>query len=210
MECHECVVIILFACLIDYWTGAWNVEWLCCADCYSQHGGVGFPRWHPHPQTSCAGWLCGELKHLWRQDSCLTFGSRDSISGYSAWLMIERSWVWVWEGVVGEFSSPGSTFCANSFWYPFHPCVTAVAHKRSWSFCQKCMWRVTAKPTCTLCICGFCMKCCDMVRGCMVYTEQAETAAVSHGTSHVTTKQCWKYTTSVDIQKYAIKGQLLI
>ena len=28
---------------------------------------------------------------------------------------------------------------------PFHPCVTAVARKRLWSFCQKCRWQVTAK-----------------------------------------------------------------
>ena len=41
----------------------------------------------------------------------------------------------------------------------------------------------------------------DMVHGCMVYTERAETAAVSRGTSHVSTKQRRKYTTSVHIQK---------
>ena len=29
--------------------------------------------------------------------------------------------------------------------YPFHPCVAAVARKRSRSFCQKCRWQVTAK-----------------------------------------------------------------
>ena len=29
-----------------------------------------------------------------------------------------------------------------------------------------------------------------MVHGCTVYAERAETAAVSRGTSHVTTKQC--------------------
>ena len=34
----------------------------------------------------------------------------------------------------------------------------------------------------------------------MVYTEYAEMAAVLHGTSHGTTKQRSKYTTSVDIQ----------
>ena len=39
-----------------------------------------------------------------------------------------------------------------------------------------------------------------MVRGCMVYTERAETAAVCRGTSYVTTKQRFKYTTSVDIE----------
>ena len=28
---------------------------------------------------------------------------------------------------------------------PFHPRLTAVAHKRPWSFCQKCRWQVTPK-----------------------------------------------------------------
>ena len=40
----------------------------------------------------------------------------------------------------------------------------------------------------------------------MVQTECAEMAAVSHGTSHVRTKQRYKYTTSVDIKKHAIKA----
>ena len=39
--------------------------------------------------------------------------------------------------------------CWLLFWYSFHPCV---ACKRAWSFCQKCGWQVTAKPTCTLCM----------------------------------------------------------
>ena len=30
-------------------------------------------------------------------------------------------------------------------WCPFHPHVTAVAHKRPQSFCQKCRWQVTSK-----------------------------------------------------------------
>ena len=50
------------------------------------------------------------------------------------------------------------------------------------------------------------MKWRDVVHGCMVYTERAEMAAVSHGTSHVTVKERCKYTTSVDIQKRAIKS----
>ena len=41
----------------------------------------------------------------------------------------------------------------------------------------------------------------DMVHGCMVYTERAETATVSRGTSHVKTKQRSKYTSSVAIVK---------
>ena len=50
----------------------------------------------------------------------------------------------------GAFSSPGSTFCADSFQYLFHPCVTTAACKRSQSFGQKWRWHVTAKHTCTL------------------------------------------------------------
>jgi len=41
----------------------------------------------------------------------------------------------------------------------------------------------------------------------MVYTEYTKMAAVSHGTSHVTTKQC---STLVDIFKNAIKSWSLI
>ena len=79
------------------------------------------------------------------------------------------------------------------------PLFAAVAHKRSWLFCQKCRWQVTAKHARTLRT-WLCMKWCDVVHGCMVYTECTETAAVSCGTCHVTTKQrCW-YTTLVDIQ----------
>ena len=48
---------------------------------------------------------------------------------------------------------------------------------------QKRRWQVTAKHTCTLPM-WLCMKWCDTVHGCMVYTECAETAAVSRGTSH--------------------------
>ena len=45
-----------------------------------------------------------------------------------------------------------------------------------------------------------CMKWRNMVHDYMMYTERAKTTAVSHGTSHVTTKQCCTYTTSVNIQ----------
>ena len=57
--------------------------------------------------------------------------------------MIKRSSVQTPAGVVGEFSSPKSTFCADSR-------VAAVACKRSQSFCQKCRWQVTAEHTYTL------------------------------------------------------------
>ena len=68
------------------------------------------------------------------------------------------------------------------FRYPFHPRVTAVAHKRSRSFCQKCRWQVTAKHAYTLRM-WLCMK----WHGAWLYGVHrtcAETAAVSCGTSH--------------------------
>ena len=66
--------------------------------------------------------------------------------------------------------------------YLFHPHVTAVARKRSWSFCQKRWWQVAAKHTYTLCM-WLCMK----WHGAWlfgVHRTCAETAAVSCGTSH--------------------------
>ena len=79
------------------------------------------------------------------------------------------------------FFSRVNFLCWVLFQYPFHPCVTVVAHKRSQSFCQKCRWQVTAKHPCTICLC-FAWS--DMVHGCVVYTERTDTAAVSCGTSH--------------------------
>ena len=66
--------------------------------------------------------------------------------------------------------------------YPFHPRVTAVARKRSRSFCQKCRWQVTAKDAYTLRM-WLCMK----WHGAWLYGVHrtcAEMAAVSCGTSH--------------------------
>ena len=62
------------------------------------------------------------------------------------------------------------------------PRVTAVARKRSRSFCQKCRWQVTAKHAYTLRM-WLCMK----LHGAWLYGVHrtcAETAAVSCGTSH--------------------------
>ena len=51
--------------------------------------------------------------------------------------MIERSRIRIPAGAAEEFSSPGSTLCANSFQYPFHPRVPAIVRKRSCSFCRE-------------------------------------------------------------------------
>ena len=54
-----------------------------------------------------------------------------------------------WSGGIIFFS--GVNFlCWLLFRYPFHPRVTAVARKRSRSFCQKRGWQVTAKHAYTL------------------------------------------------------------
>ena len=95
--------------------------------------------------------------------------------------------------------------CSLLFWYLFHPRVTTVACKRFGAFCQKCRYKVTAKHTNTIYM-WLCMKWCDMVHGCMVDIECTETAAVWHGTRHVSNKQCRKRTTEVDIPKHALKS----
>ena len=64
-------------------------------------------------------------------------------------------------------------FTNRLFWYPFHPRVTAVACKISWSFCQKSRWQVTANHTGTQYIWLPIKWHCKLVHGCMVCTEYA-------------------------------------
>ena len=93
-------------------------------------------------------------------------------------------------GAAGEFSSPGSTFCADSYFGTrSHPRVTAVARKRYWSFCRKCRWQVTAEHAHTLR-----MRLCMKRHGAWLYgvhTTCAETAAVWCGTSRASTPLRW-------------------
>ena len=81
------------------------------------------------------------------------------------------------------------------FQYPFHPRVTAVASKRSRSFCQKCLLEVTTKHIYTLRKKLWIKWRCKLVHGCMVHTGcvQRWQHAVSRGTIHVTIKQLCKY-----------------
>ena len=81
-----------------------------------------------------------------------------------------------------NFFSRVTYLCWLLFRYPFHPHVTAVARKRSRSFCQKWRWQITAKNACTT-LTRLCMK----WHGAWLYGVHrtcAETAAVSCGTSH--------------------------
>ena len=58
--------------------------------------------------------------------------------------MIERLQVEILAGVAGEFLQ-SQLFVLTLIRSLFHPCVTTVALKRPWSFCQKCRWQVTPK-----------------------------------------------------------------
>ena len=117
---------------------------------------------------------------------------------------IERSRVRIPAGAAGEFSFPGSTFCADLFQYPFYPRVTAVAHKRPRSFCQKHRWQVTAKHAyvalheVTRCMVVWCIQ-----------NAPIMTLSGSRFLWHQPCQHC-KYTTSVDIQKRTIKSYSLM
>ena len=69
------------------------------------------------------------------------------------------------------FFSKVNFLCWVLFRYPFHFRVTAVAHKRPRSFCQKYRWQLQLN-THTPYVCGFAWS--DMVHGCVVYTERAD------------------------------------
>ena len=115
--------------------------------------------------------------------------------------MIERSQVRIPAGAAGEFSSPGSTFCADSFRYPFHPRVTAVARKRSRSFCQKCSWQATAKHAYTVTYVALHEVTWSIVVWC---TQDLRRDGCSF-MWHQPCQRC-KYTTSVDIQNTRYKA----
>ena len=90
--------------------------------------------------------------------------------------------------------------CWLSFRYPFHPRVTAVARKRSRSFCQKCRWQVTAKHAYTLS-----MWLCMMWHGVWLHGVHR---TLRDGSSFLWPQSCQRcnYTIPVDSQKRAIKS----
>ena len=80
-----------------------------------------------------------------------------------------------------------------------HPRVTAVARKRPRSFCQKCRWQVTAKHAYILRV-WLCMK----RHVAWLHGVHRTRRDGSSFMWHQPCQRC-KYTTSVDIQKRAIK-----
>ena len=133
-------------------------------------------------RVHCFGCVCA----LQIQSTLYPLGSEDSsgIRAPDSWSIKSR--VRIPAGAAGKFLLQGqlSVLTLISVSVP-PPCYRSiVARERSRSFCQKCRWQVTAKHACSLRM-WLCVK--WHVRGCMVYTERAETAAVSRGTSHVST-----------------------
>ena len=102
------------------------------------------------------------------------------------------------------FYSRVSFLCWLLFRYPFHPRVTAVARKTPRSFCQKCRWQVTAKHAYTLRV-WLCVK----WHGAWLYGVHRTRRDGSRFLWYQPCQRC-KYTTSVDIQKRAIKSYSLM
>ena len=117
-------------------------------------------------------------------------------------LVIKRSQVQVPVGAAGEFTSLGSTFCVDSYFGicspPPPPCphhVTAAAHKRALSYCQKYKWQVTAEYTRILHIWLQIKWHSTLVHGWHgVHRMCTEIPGVSIDTRHVATKQrCYHF-----------------
>ena len=102
------------------------------------------------------------------------------------------------------FFSRVNCLCWLLFRYAFHPRVTTVARKKNRSFCQKCTWQVTAKHACTLRM-WLCMK----WHGAWLYGVHRTRWDGNSFMRHQPCQRC-KYTTSVDIQKCAIKSYSLM
>ena len=102
------------------------------------------------------------------------------------------------------FFSRVSFMCWLLFRYPFHPHGTEVARKRSRSFCQKCRWQVTSKHVYT-----WRMWLCMQWHGAWLYGVHRMCRDGSSFVWHQPCQHC-KYTTSVDIQKRAIKSYSLM
>ena len=102
------------------------------------------------------------------------------------------------------FFSRVNFLCWLLFRCPFHPCVTAVARKIPRSFRQKCRWQVKAKHAYTLRM-WLCMK----WHGAWLYGVHRTRRDGSSFMWHQPCQRC-KYTTSVDIQKRAIKSYSLM
>ena len=145
--------------------------------------------WHKWP---CGGWHARGYMSTWRC-GCKTLTNkykiprpvvvgRDSsvVRAPDSWSK-GRGFESLLDGRI--FFSRVNFLCWRLFRYPFHPRVTAVARKRQQDIhSAKSAGGRLQLNTHTPYVCGFAWS--DMMHGCMVYTERAEMAAVSCGTSH--------------------------
>ena len=115
---------------------------------------------------------CSSSLHLLTDGNCSVVRAADAwLKGHMFESLLEQQENFFLQGWLSVLTLIHST-----------PCVTAVAHKRSQSFCQKCRWQVTPKHAYTLRM-WLCMK----WHGAWLYGVHrtcTETAAVSCGTSH--------------------------
>ena len=126
---------------------------------------VGSDIFLKHVQENEAGTIASMLMRSWRQDGRTYIAemptSADSknscVANGSSTQWLERR-TREWKVVCSNFCRSGGRIffsrvdflCWLLYQYPFHPRVTTVARKKSRSFCQKCMWEVTAKHAYTL------------------------------------------------------------
>ena len=111
--------------------------------------------------------------------------------------MIEISWVQVSAGAAGEFSSSGSTFCADSYFSIRSTPVLLQYHVKDPGHSAEVQWQVTAKHACILCM-WLCMK----WHGAWLYDVHRTHRDSSSFMWHQP-RQCCKYTTLMDIEKHA-------
>ena len=104
---------------------------------------------------------------------------RGQLSGQSAGHVIQRSRVRVLAETAGRSFSPGSIFCADSYLGNRSTPVLPQQQVKDPGHSAKSAVGRLQLHTHEVCVLWLCMKGRDMVHGCLVYTECAETAAVS-------------------------------
>ena len=116
-------------------------------------------------RADCLFWSC-DFSKTWI--SAFSFTSKNCRCVWS-WWQCKQSVQWSNTTFVNNMGSWDSTVIENEtcnqkvtspssgrnggrifFQYPIHPRITAVAHKISRTFCQKCKWQVTPKHIWTL------------------------------------------------------------
>ena len=150
-------------------------------------------------KTELSLWNREGIEGIWYK---MGYGSGDS----SVVEQQIRDWkVLGWRSCRQTFFSRVNFLCRLLFHDLYHPHVTAVAPKRSQSFCQKCRWHITAKPTCILQMWLGMKRHCKLVDIVVWWTDNAKTNSFMWHQPCNTTA----LTTSVDIQNTLCKAKSL-